>query len=185
MIALYIVAIVVVCGLLAFYFFWTARKSKKHIERLRLEQGRGGLTSTQTQVEADLKQVEKEVAKAEKALEAELEDFVWDSKPEKPAQEEEQDSFDSEFDDAFDESLFESKIDSYEKFLREEHEDYDFDRKEPESEQQNDLDAIMNFDFDRLKGKSRDEVVEMIKDLSPAVQDFILNDIFERKNNED
>lgn len=185
MIALYIVAIVVVCGLVVFYFWWKARKHKRSIDKLKIENGEKPL-STKKQVENDLKEIEKEVVREEKVIEAELEDFSWDDKKDKT--EAQPDGFKPlELDeDVFkiDENLFESKIESYEQFLKEEQDNFNME-EELSSEDQSDIDALMDFDFESLKGKSREQVVEMIKDLSPAVQDFILNDVFDRKSNED
>ncbi len=185
MIALYIVAIIVVCGAVVFYFFWMARKRKRSLDKLKIEKGEKPI-SLKKQVESDLKEIEQQVVKEEKVLEAELEDFYWDDKKqEKEVQPDEALSFGGDEDMfKFDENLFETKIESYEQFLKEEQDHYNAE-EELSSEEQNDIDALMGFDFESLKGKSREQVIEMIKDLSPTVQDFILNDVFDRKNNED
>ena len=199
MIVYYIPAIVVVCGLIAFYFWWRVRKRKKALKGLlspksekpkedkkeARREKREKKKIAQQELERDLKAAEKEVVKEEKKIAAELEDFVWDDSPKSPVDEEEslqtQDKKSSQ-QGGIDDNLFESRLEDYESYLREEAEN--FDNENLSEEDQNDIDALMNFDFDKLKGKSRAEVAEMIKDLSPAVQDFILNDILERKNGE-
>ncbi len=189
MIALYIVAIVVVCGLVVFYFCWVTRKRKKTLEQLsspkiekQKKKKKNEKEEAEQQLERDLKAAEEEVVKEEKKIEAELEDFSLDEFS-NASDVGDPHSFNGKTDFDIDESLFESKMEDYEKFLKEEQESHEID--DLSEDDQNDIDALMNFDFDKLKGKTREQVAEMIKDLSPTVQDFILNDIFERKNGED
>lgn len=188
MIALYIVAIVVVCGLVVFYFCWTARKRKRALEQLggkrpQKQTEKNKKKAAEEELVKDLKEAEKEVIKEEKKIEAELEDFAWDEPKSSEDAFGEVGKFGGDV-DAVDENLFESKMEDYERFLREEQEEF-VQEEQLSKEEQNDIDALMGFDFDSLKGKTRDQVVEMIKDLSPTVQDFILNDIFERRNSGD
>ena len=189
MIALYIVSIVVVCGLVVFYFCWVTRKRKKTLEQMLSPKSetpkkkkKREKEEAKQQLEKDLKEAEEEVVKEEKKIEAELEDFSLDDFA-KSKSDDDPHTFNGTSGFDIDESLFESKMEDYEKFLKEEQENYE-DESLSEDDQ-NDIDALMNFDFDKLKGKTREQVAEMVKDLSPTVQDFILNDIFERKNGED
>ncbi len=41
---------------------------------------------------------------------------------------------------------------------------------------------VNGFDFDRLKGKSQTEIEQMIKNLDPKLQEFIMADVLARKN---
>ena len=190
MIALYIIAIVVVCGLVVFYFFWRRRKRNQRLIGLKLEKEGKNLPATKA-VESDLKEAEKEVIKEEKKIEAELENFSLTDEGEKvdednPSLKSAKFDGEDEFLKGLGENFFEDRMQSYEQFLKEEQER--FEREEVEDltdEEQQDINALMDFDFDSLKGKTREQVQDMIKDLSPTVQDFILNDIFERKNSED
>ncbi len=165
MIALYIVAIVVVCGLVVFYFCWVTRKRKKTLERMGDKKPKKVKQHKKTVVKEELK---KDLDNQNSSTE-ENDDLRYEEK--------------NEFGNKIDESLFESKLEDYEKFLQEEQES--FDDENLSEEDQNDIDALMNFNFDSLKGKTRAQVEQMVKDFSPAVQDFILNDIFERKNSEE
>lgn len=190
MIALYIVAIVVVCGLVVFYFCWVTRKRKKTLERMGTEQPKKKKhkkADLAQEVKNDLEIAEKQVIEEEKKIEAELVDFSLDGDSKDGLEELRDDgisySGELDFSSGIDESLFESKIEDYERFLQAEQENYV--NEEMSQEEQSDINALMNFNFDDLKGKTREEVSDMIKDLSPAVQDFILNDIFERKNSGD
>lgn len=189
MIALYIVAIVVVCGLVVFYFCWVTRKRKKTLERMgdkkpkKVKQHKK--TVVNEELKKDLEKAEQEVIQEEKKIEAELIDFSLDDNQNSSTEEIDDLRYEEKngFGNKIDESLFESKLEDYEKFLQEEQES--FDDENLSEEDQNDIDALMNFNFDSLKGKTRAQVEQMVKDFSPAVKDFILNDIFERKNSEE
>lgn len=180
MIVVYIVAIVIIGALIVGFFVWKAKKRNRKIEEGKIETLSKPI---KVDIQADIANVEKEVVEEEKKIEAELEDFHFceDEISEKSAKK--TDNFSSGNNDPFDEELYQRKINSYDDFLNEDG-DFNLDDELSESDR-NDIDDLMEFDFDSLKGKSREEVEEMVKNFSPSVQEFILNDIFDKKYNED
>ena len=48
-----------------------------------------------------------------------------------------------------------------------------------------DLDALADFDLDSLKGKSDEEIAELIKSLPPKAQELLMTDILGKKNFDD
>jgi flagellar biosynthesis/type III secretory pathway M-ring protein FliF/YscJ len=183
----YVAAIVVVCGLIVFFFVHKAIKHRKRIEKFRNESMEQTPPSTETPEEAPLAETENE-KKSEADLEAfSIEEELPQEKPQPQRSERRPmpkfvDAEDDEPEDELDDEMLERRISSYERFLQEQQRDFDFDENRPAIQN---TDSLMDFDFETLKGKSREEVLEMIKDLSPNVQDFIMNDIFDRKNDED
>lgn len=186
-VALYVTAIVVFCGLIGFYFWWSKRKRNKKMNKFKSEKSNSAKSAGVGSIEEDLERVQNEILSEEKKLEAELEEFSFDEKSAgEPSDFVPKFSFHDESDDfkEKEDDEYERKMNSYEKFLQEEQQEFDFDDAFSQ-EDRADIDSLMDFDFEQLKGKTREEVEEIIKDLSPSVQDFILNDIFDRKINED
>lgn len=180
MIALYVVAILIVGGAIVAYFVLKAKKRRKKIEQSKFED-REQTQVVKTDIKNDLENAEKEVVEEEKQIEAELEDFHFGEDEKKPEKEQPYYNFEG---DNFDEDLYRRKMDSYDNFLQEEERNSILDDELSESDR-NDINDLMEFDFDSLKGKTRAEVEVMVKDFSPAVRDFILNDIFDKKQDED
>ena len=48
-----------------------------------------------------------------------------------------------------------------------------------------DMRALQNFDYDSLRGKSEEEIAEIIKSLPPKAQEILMSDILARRNFED
>lgn len=118
----------------------------------------------------------------------------------------EDDGFDSENDD----DDLDKKFKEYEEFLKrnldldDELDDEDFlkdakfegnenDEKiapapklsRPNRPENNDLRALQNFDYDSLKGKSEEEIAELIKNLPPRAKEILMSDILARRKFED
>lgn len=182
MIAVYIVAIVIVGVLIVGFFVWKAKKRNRKIEENKIEIP---TKPVEVDIQADIANAEKEVVEEEKKIEEELEDFHFgeDEISERTVPKRDDFSIQNGNRNSFDDDLYQRKMDSYEGFLNEE-KDFNLDDALSESDR-NDIDDLMEFDFDSLKGKTREEVEEMVKNFSPSVQEFILNDIFDKKYNED
>lgn len=93
-----------------------------------------------------------------------------------------------------DDDFFDEKFAEYEKFLRENlsSEEDDDDLEDDTSvidfdtvDDSDDLDALADFDLDSLKGKSDEEIAELIKNLPPKAQELIMTDILGKKNFDD
>lgn len=76
------------------------------------------------------------------------------------------------------------KFAEYEKFLRE-NLGIDDDEAEHKPIDEDEFDDFSDFDFDSLKGKSKSEIDEIIKKLSPRAKEILLSDILARKNFDD
>ena len=93
-----------------------------------------------------------------------------------------------------DDDFFDEKFAEYEKFLRENlsSEEDDDDLEDDTSvidfdtvDDSDDLDALADFDLDSLKGKSDEEIAELIKNLPPKAQELLMIDILGKKNFDD
>ena len=155
-----------------------------------------------------------EIAKDEPKVDATFEDFSLDgkknatSKPEKKAEvgvqdnntffnpfvDDEDENEETQYNDEDDDDFFDEKFAEYEKFLREnlsfeENDDkveddttvIDFDTVDDSD----DLDALADFDLDSLKGKSDEEIAELIKSLPPKAQELLMTDILGKQNFDD
>ncbi len=154
-----------------------------------------------------------EIVNKEPVIDAEFEDFSLDEKKSKVSKQEvsaadnntffnpfvdETDDFEDDEDNGDDN--FDEKFAEYEKFLRESLR-YDSEEDElknvtnrensgnndveEELEGNDALNALTDFDFDSLKGKSDDEIAELIKSLPPKAQELLMTDILGKKNFDD
>lgn len=203
-IILYVCAIILVVVGIVLFFVLRRKKDKEHLDnykKTRIEQAEKIIKNEETALSLP-KEIEK-MPEEKKKMDVVLEDFSLDGESvnkangNKEAQnndlEESFVPFDSQeetndFDES-DEEFFDKKFAEYEKFLRE-NLDADDDDEEPqynedEEETNNELDALINFDYDSLKGKSDEEIAEIIKTLPPKAQEVLLNDILGKKNYDD
>ncbi len=202
-IGIYIAVIFSFCGisLLLFFFFRNRQKEKldafNKTGKLQPKAKKSSQPKAQERVEPvkiekDENMVtDEELARTEPVVDAQFEDFELESVEEKSQPN------GQEFDDPGEVNLgqrrassLEDKFAEYEKFLQRhmgrtkqddaifddlgQSEDFSFGtEQEPEDE----LDALANFDFEMLKGKSEEEIELIISSLPEKAQEILRNDI--------
>lgn len=77
-----------------------------------------------------------------------------------------------------------AKFAEYEKFLRE-NLGIDDDEVDDKTNDEDEFDDFSDFDMNSLKGKSKSEIDDFIKNLSPKAKEILLSDILSRKNFDD
>lgn len=97
-------------------------------------------------------------------------------------------------------SSIDDKFAEYEEFLRRHLESESNENKSPEDEfpkfdfeneivrperKKSDYDALADFDFDSLQGKTEDEIKDIVKDLPPKAQEILLSEILAKKKYDD
>ena len=78
--------------------------------------------------------------------------------------------------DKKDEEDDDKKFEEYEEFLRR---NLDIDDKQNDT---SDIDALANFDFNSLRGKSETEIDEILRTLPPKARELLMTDILAKKN---
>lgn len=214
-IALYIIAIIVVCASIVLYFVLLHKKHEKRIKELNLVKNNMSDVSQQesnkifmeTKAESVDASVMEKIDRKESDVVPELENFSLE-----PEKKEEKlglkttrkrpfvNPFD--FDDFKDDEVGEtdeekdtlpeqSTIDfeEFEEFMRENNiDDKEFDKidntEESLDEEKTKIKPV-SFDLSVFKGKSKEEILEMTKDLPPEVQEVVLSECFWEKNEEE
>lgn len=207
---LYVLAIAVVCAGIVLYFVLLHKKHEKRIKELNLVKNNMSDVSTnetnkifmETKAEPSQEIVEsKEIVKEneEPIPEAKLENFSLEpekkeeKKPELQATRRrpfvnpfdfddfQEDEADSEKDALPEQSTID--FDDFEEFMKENNIDEDdFDKLEDiQNDNKNEDIEPVSFDMSIFKGKSKEEILEMTKDLPPEVQEVILSECLDDK----
>ncbi len=203
---IYVCAIVLVILGIVLFFVLRKKKDKKQLDnfkKTRAEQAEKIIKNDETAL--SLSQEIEKTPEEKKKMNVVLEDFSLDSKPTNKNTDNKT-SQNGDLDDNFipfnsqdenndfeesDEEFFDKKFAEYEKFLKEnldsEDDDEDsYDENSYDEEENNDeLDALMNFDYNSLKGKSDEEIAELIKTLPPKAQEILMTDILGKKKYDD
>lgn len=184
----YSIAIVCVCVAIISFFISRAIRHKKHLDKFKSEE-KIKMENVSLEAPTPLNEPKKEVVETKKEVEpAKLEDFsLAEEEPAKPTFKKETvfDSFEDDDDDDWDnwedDEDFKKRFADYEEFLKN---DMDMNENTNDSSD-SEIDSIANFDFDSLKGKSEEEIAEMIKHLHPKVQEIMMSEILTRKKYDD
>lgn len=215
-IALYIMAIIVVCASIVLYFVLSRKKHEKRIKELNLVKNNTNDVSQQESnkifmetkaepvVDEKIEKKEENKESAEPVVDPKLESFSLqpEKKEEKPGLKairkrpfvnpfDFDDFKDDEVDGEKDTLPGQSTIDfdDFEEFMRENNIDEDdFDKLEDiQNKPDEDKTEIKPayFDLSVFKGKSKEEILEMTKDLPPEVQEVVLSECLGEKNEEE
>ncbi len=201
-IAIYVSVIVFLC-ICAIVFFVVRDKKIKKKQQILLEKELKNQQDEGKQTE----QTEVQEIKPQKIDDANFEDYtlqIEEPAAVKPPSSIDLNPFqtyaDEEESDEQDDDDVDNKFKEYEDFLRNKlniDDDFDEDesdmrdfldqvKKDTDSEEsQDDLEALKNFDYNSLKGKNEEEIVEIIKSLPPKAQQILMTDILARKNFDD
>ncbi len=214
-IALYIMAIIVVCASIVLYFVLSHKKHEKRIKELNLVKNNMNDVSQQESnkifmetkaepVDEKIEQKEENKESAEPVVEPKLESFSLqpEKKEEKPGlkairkrpfvnpfdfDDFKDDEIDGEKDTLPEQSTID--FDDFEEFMRENNiNEDDFDKLEDiQNKPDEDKTEIkpVSFDLSVFKGKSKEEILEMTKDLPPEVQEVVLSECLGEKNEEE
>lgn len=215
-IALYIMAIIVVCASIVLYFVLSRKKHEKRIKELNLVKNNTNDVSQQESnkifmetkaepvVDEKIEKKEENKESAEPVVDPKLESFSLqpEKKEEKPGlkairkrpfvnpfdfDDFKDDEVDGEKDTLPEQSTID--FDDFEEFMRENNIDEDdFDKLEDiQNKTDEDKTEIkpVSFDLSAFKGKSKEEILEMTKDLPPEVQEVVLSECLGEKNEEE
>lgn len=214
-IALYIMAIIVVCASIVLYFVLSRKKHEKRIKELNLVKNNTNDVSQQESnkifmetkaepVDEKIEKKEENKESAEPVVDPKLESFSLqpEKKEEKPGlkairkrpfvnpfdfDDFKDDEVDGEKDTLPEQSTID--FDDFEEFMRENNIDEDdFDKLEDiQNKPDEDKTEIKPayFDLSVFKGKSKEEILEMTKDLPPEVQEVVLSECLGEKNEEE
>ena len=189
-IALYIMAIIVVCASIVLYFVLSRKKHEKRIKELNLVKNNMNDVSQQESnkifMETKAEPVDEKIEKKEekpglKAIRKRpfVNPFDFDDFKD--------DEIDGEKDTLPEQSTID--FDDFEEFMRENNIDEDdFDKLEDiQNKPDEDKTEIKPayFDLSVFKGKSKEEILEMTKDLPPEVQEVVLSECLGEKNEEE
>lgn len=176
----YSIAIVIVAVAIVLFFIFRAKKHNRELEKFKNEIK----TSVDINMEnmslasSQEKTTEEQEVLENFSLEEEKQDSKNDSnvKPiRKPILPEIEDDNDSEFDDEF-----ERRFAEFKKYMSMDEDEQDLPDENDEDEEDNEN----FFDVDNLKNKTKEEVLEEIKNLPPEAQEIILKHYEEIKNQE-
>ena len=184
----YSIAIVCVCAAIISFFVARAVRHKKHLDNFKSEErSKTEVASVETVTPAEQPK-EKLLEQKNEVFDAQMEDFsLAEEEPAKPTFKREtvfdslEDDDDDDWDNWEDDEDFKKRFADYEDFLKN-----DMDTKDKESDSSDsEIDSLANFDFDSLKGKSEEEIADMIKHLPPKVQEIMMSEILTRKKYDD
>lgn len=207
-IAIYVAVIVCVGAGMVTSFVLYQKKQKQRADCLKKQ--RGGLleevsietdksqkkskkTEKTEQIEPIAEQVV-EQAPVEPKIEPIFEDYDFDGNktPKKPSTKEVVDKLNQSLEDDEEDvyvsnSDFAKKFAAYEKFLEEEDDEEEEDVNPFRNDELTELEAqaVANFDYDALQGKTENEIKDMTKHLPRAAQEIILTEIMHRRTDDE
>lgn len=193
MVFVYIAAIVVVSFLIMLFFALNKDKQEKHLQAFK--NGKLGESKSEVVKAIDEKEQKEAEVIEDKIIEeqqGELENFSLESASDKNTKNDEDISNQDDEKSGGDTKSFEESFAEYERFLRENNisfDDLEDDDEEFQNVEASDSDLKKNidnlpFNLDIFEGKTREEIAEMIKDLSEEEQSVVLNEILSRRSDE-
>jgi len=187
-IIIYVAGIIVVAIAVSAFFFLNAKKDAKRIEKLRQERQEA---QTQVQLQEQTKEIEK-TAVVEPVKDAEFEDFSLDGEVKDSrntgisftdeeidamfSTDDEYERHLSEMDDFETDEELDRKFAEYEQFLRD---NLDFEDEQGDA---SDFISFSDYNAKSMTSKTNNEVETFLKNLSPQAREFMMAEVFSRKN---
>ncbi len=167
MIILYVCAISIIAVSIVWYFLSMSKSQQEKVKKVRVESEQElQYALQQNELEAQSRLTEENLRKAD------LKDFVFETETTLSQS-------DSQNLDNSTENNMSTDFDALSKYFEGESKVEETEKTQEDLE----LDALLNFDFDSIKGKSLEEVAEIVKDLPVRVQEFILSEVANEEGN--